>query len=191
MTDLRQAAQALLNRWDSPLWNNGSTANAIADLRAALEQQAEPCQYCGLSECDPKCMWIEQAPQQQAEPVSQAVIAGALFDFMGWLTTRKERLVLSSTDNASPAADAIKDFAEMRGLLLDDAKVQDWQAYTAPPQRKPLTEAQQVDCLVKSGCIGTVKMSFESGPYDITRPSINASMLIEAVEAAHGIKEGT
>ena len=42
-------------------------------LVAALEQpeqQAEPCQYCGLSECDPKCMWIEQAPQQQAEPVA-------------------------------------------------------------------------------------------------------------------------
>jgi uncharacterized protein YceH (UPF0502 family) len=56
-----------------------------------------------------------------------------------------------------------------------------------PPQRKPLTEEQQVDCLVKSGCIGNVKMSFESGPYDITRPSINASRLIEQVEAAHGI----
>ena len=74
--------------------------------------------------------------EQQAEPVSQAVIAGALFDFMGWLTTRKERLVLSSTDNASPAADAIKDFAEMRGLSLDDALVQDWQNYTTPPQQQ-------------------------------------------------------
>lgn len=42
MSDLRQAAQALLDRWDSPLWKNGSTADAIADLRAALAQQAEP-----------------------------------------------------------------------------------------------------------------------------------------------------
>lgn len=58
-----------------------------------------------------------------------------------------------------------------------------------PAQRKPLTEAQQVECLVKAGCIGTVLMSFESGPYDITRPSINASRLIEQVEAAHDIKE--
>lgn len=39
----------------------------------------------------------------------------------------KERLVLSSADNASPAVDAIRDFASMRGLSLDDAKVQDWQ----------------------------------------------------------------
>ena len=73
---------------------------------------------------------------QQAEPVAHAVIVGALFDFMGWLTTRKERLVLSSTDNASPAADATKDFAEMRGLSLDDARVQDWQNYTTPLQRQ-------------------------------------------------------
>jgi hypothetical protein len=57
----------------------------------------------------------------------QAVIAGALFDFMGWLTTRDERLVLSGADEAGPAVDAIRDFANMRGLSLDDAKVQDWQ----------------------------------------------------------------
>jgi hypothetical protein len=42
MTDLRQAAQAVLDAWDSPLWKTGTTAAKIADLRAALEQQAEP-----------------------------------------------------------------------------------------------------------------------------------------------------
>ena len=68
----------------------------------------------------------------EQEPVAHPVIAGALFDFMGWLTSRKERIVLSSADNASPAADAIRDFANMRGLSLDDAKVQDWN--TTPPQ---------------------------------------------------------
>jgi hypothetical protein len=64
-------------------------------------------------------------PQQ--EPVSHAVIAGALFDFMAWLTSRPKRIMLSSADDASPAVDAIKDFAKMRGLSLDDAKVQDLQ----------------------------------------------------------------
>lgn len=63
----------------------------------------------------------------KAQPVSHAVIAGALFDFMGWLTSRPKRIMLSSVDDASPAVDAIKDFAKMRGLSLDDAKVQDWQ----------------------------------------------------------------
>ena len=73
---------------------------------------------------------------RQAEPVSHAVIAGALFDFMGWLTSRKERLVLSSADEAGPAVEAITEFSKMRGLSLDDAKVQDWQDYTAPPQQQ-------------------------------------------------------
>ena len=59
--------------------------------------------------------------------MNDSVIAGALFDFMGWLTSRKERIVLSSADDASPAVDAIKDFAKMRGLSLDDAMVQNWQ----------------------------------------------------------------
>jgi hypothetical protein len=63
----------------------------------------------------------------EPKPIFHAVIAGALFDFMGWLTSRKERLVLSSADEASPAVDAIRDFAKMRDLSLDDAKVQDWQ----------------------------------------------------------------
>jgi hypothetical protein len=61
-----------------------------------------------------------------------ALVAGALFDFMGWLTSRDQRLTLSSTDEASPAVEAITEFAKMRGLLLVDARVQDWQD-TAPP----------------------------------------------------------
>ena len=87
------------------------------------------------------------APKQQAEPVSQAVIAGALFDFMGWLTTRKERLILSSTDNASPAVESITEFAEMRGLSLTDARVQDWQNYTTSPRRKELSASEILDMM--------------------------------------------
>lgn len=71
------------------------------------------------------------APVQ--EPVAHPVIAGVLFDFMGWLTSRKARLTLSSTDDASPAVEAITEFAKMRGLSLDDARVQDWQDNTTPP----------------------------------------------------------
>jgi hypothetical protein len=59
----------------------------------------------------------------QQRAVAHDVIAGALFDFMGWLTSRDERLVLSGSDEAGPAVDAIRDFAKMRGLSLDDAKL--------------------------------------------------------------------
>ena len=77
-------------------------------------------------------LYREQPAQQ--DPVAHGIIAGALFDFMGWLTTRPKRIMLSSADDASPAADAIKDFAKMRGLSLDDAKVQDW-SESRPAQR--------------------------------------------------------
>lgn len=116
MTDqLRQAAQQALEaleRYQVKRQDFDRFADEITALRTALEQQAEP--------------------------VSHAAIAGALFDFMGWLTTRKERLVLSSVDNASPAADAIKAFAEMRGLSLDDARVQDWNTSLPQQQAEPI-----------------------------------------------------
>lgn len=72
----------------------------------------------------------------KATPVSQAVIAGALFDFMAWLTSRPKRIMLSSVDDASPAVDAIRDFAKMRGLSLDEAQVQTWQEIFKPVETK-------------------------------------------------------
>ena len=53
MTDqLRQAAQAVLDRWDSPAWEwvmHGPTADLMAALRTALEQldQSNFCPRCG------------------------------------------------------------------------------------------------------------------------------------------------
>jgi hypothetical protein len=115
---------------------------------------------------------------EQLRETRQAIIAGALFDFMGWLTSRKERLVLSSADEASPAVDAIRDFAKMRGLSLDDAKVQDWQKKIS--RRKPLTDKE---------IMGNETLRYQfalnggGGPISKTGRKI-----INAVEAAHGIK---
>jgi hypothetical protein len=67
------------------------------------------------------------------EPVAHVVVAGALFDFMGWLTSRDERLTLSSTDEAGPAVEAITEFAKRRGLRLEDAQVEHWQAILTTP----------------------------------------------------------
>jgi hypothetical protein len=90
-----------------------------------------------------------QPPSQPVDPVHvintaidammrrDATIAGVLFDFMGWLTTRKERLCLSSAADASPAVTAITEFAKMRSLSLDNAMVTDWQSGAAQAS-KPL-----------------------------------------------------
>lgn len=44
------------------------------------------------------------------------IVTGVLFDFMGFLTTRKERLVLSSVDDSAPAAEAVEEFLLKRNV---------------------------------------------------------------------------
>lgn len=60
MSDLRTAAQAVLDRWDSPRWewHQGPTADLMADLRAALAEPVQKpvawrCLECGG--CDVLC----------------------------------------------------------------------------------------------------------------------------------------
>lgn len=53
-----------------------------------------------------------------------------------------------------------------------------------------LTERELVSCLSIAGVFGTVRMSYESGPYEITRPSINASRLADAITRALAVKNG-
>jgi hypothetical protein len=104
----------------------------ITALRDRLAQpQMQPCAGRNCGSTNPNLHSAECFEDYEKatgmSSVEHAVIAGALFDFMGWLTSRKERIVLSSADNASPAVDAITEFAKMRGLSLADAKVTDWQ----------------------------------------------------------------
>ena len=80
---------------------------------------------------------IHNAKAPAAPVVNVApIVAGALYDFMGWLTSRRTQLVLSDKDLAGPAADAIVDFSKMRGLPLDGANVLDWQTALHPTQRR-------------------------------------------------------
>ena len=104
-------------------------------LRLQGKPYPRTCKKCGLGPCI-----AQPTAQPSQQPVAHDVIAGVLFDFMGWLTSRPKRIMLSSADDASPAVDAIRDFAKMRDLSLDDAKVQDWN--TTPPKRKPLTDEE-------------------------------------------------
>ena len=115
--------------------------------------------------------WNAEQPAQQ-EPVAHSIVAGALFDFMGWLTSRKERLVLSSVNDASPAVEVIKQFAEMRCLSLDEANVKEWQEhlYTRPQAREPLTDEQREE--IAKGWRGR---------------NWTVGDIIDATEAAHGI----
>lgn len=44
------------------------------------------------------------------------LVTGVIYDFMGWLTTRPQKLVLSRNDNAVPAANAALEFLVLRGI---------------------------------------------------------------------------
>lgn len=85
------------------------------------------------------------AAQQPAttEPVADGlplIVAGAIFDFAGFLTTRAEVIEVGSTANAGPVADLVKEWAELRGLNLADAAVLSWQLHIT---RASLPVAQQ------------------------------------------------
>jgi len=134
-----------------------------------------------------------QPPSQPVDPVHvintaidvmmrrDATIAGVLFDFMGWLTTRKERLCLSSADDASPAVTAITEFAKMRNLSLDNAMVTDWQSGAAQAS-KPLSDAEIFDLAEPFG-------AFEFGDAQGDKRLAFARAAITAFCLKNGIKE--
>jgi len=80
---------------------------------------------------------------------------------------------LSSVDEASPAVEAITEFAKKRNLSLKYAEVGYWMEFLAtPPQRKPLTDEEIGAILEGVNAYGTRLYTFA-----------------RAIEAAHGIKE--
>jgi hypothetical protein len=143
MTDLKQAAHnkqvdnalriAIEAAWDKLDDKPVQKPVACRFCHSKKGCWAWQCYHCGeIDDVQKPAAQPEQEPAVQ-KFVEHTVIAGALFDFMGYLTSRRERIVLSAADEASPAVDAISDFAKMRGLSLGDAQVLDWQDYTTPP----------------------------------------------------------
>lgn len=57
-----------------------------------------------------------------------------------------------------------------------------------PSQALELSEQEVMHCIAESGCYGTVKMSYESGPYSVDTPSLNATKFTRAIIAAINAK---
>ncbi len=74
---------------------------------------------------------IYTTPQPAVPDGLPPVVAGAVFDFAGYLTTRDRVIEVGATANASPVADLVKDWAALRGLSLADAAVLSWQEWLA------------------------------------------------------------
>lgn len=60
------------------------------------------------------------------------VIAGALFDFLAWLSTR-DTLVVGAHHDAAPLPELLGEWADTRGLSLAGAEVQSWQKRLGEP----------------------------------------------------------
>lgn len=89
---------------------------------------------------------LTQRPAAQTEREADGlplIVAGAIFDFAGFMTTRSEVIEVGSTAEAGPVADLVKEWAELRGLDLADAAVLSWQLHIiraslpAPQQATP------------------------------------------------------
>jgi archaellum component FlaC len=59
--------------------------------------------------------------------VSQTTVAGALYDFVAWLTTRDTTVVVGKNFPVYAISEAIQEWAAKRGLSLDNANVENWE----------------------------------------------------------------
>ena len=57
----------------------------------------------------------------------ESIVAGSIFDFAGFLTTRPGSSSFGSSENASPMVKLIEEWAASRGLDLKAPLVQNWQ----------------------------------------------------------------
>ena len=118
------------------------------------------------------------AAHEAAKPAEHAIVAGALFDFLGFLTTSKRRWTFSGSDEAGPAVEALEQWAAKRGLHLDEAIVEGWmEKLRAAPVAvaSPLSDEQIEAMPVWKHFVGLMP----EHRLEFTR----------AIEAAHGIKE--
>ena len=76
------------------------------------------------------------------EPVAvpDAVVAGALFDFLGFLTSRDEPVTFSGSHFAGTAVEVLREWNEKRGLNLNEADVTNWRSMLYAAPHHPTTE---------------------------------------------------
>jgi hypothetical protein len=84
MTNLRQAAQAVVERWDTPAWewrDQGPTADLMADLRTALAQPEQEPVAWAVQGCSK--MWRDEFAEidakAEAKRIGGTCVAYALY----------------------------------------------------------------------------------------------------------------
>lgn len=139
-----------------------------------------------------------------AVAVPDTVIAGALFDFAGYLTTLPlaSAITASEAHEASPMVDALKAWSATRNLPLEDADVIGWRslAATQPAQAQDVQrDAERLDHLIKTKaqichdetCADGYWLEFDKedgsrwvqlGEFDTAREAIDAAIAASAAQ---------
>lgn len=81
--------------------------------------------------------------QAKASYVTAPAIAGALFDFLGCLTSRKPAMRVGSNADTAKVVDALAEWAKARGLSLDAADVKGWLTHNARRNLFALIDAER------------------------------------------------
>lgn len=69
------------------------------------------------------------------------IASEALFSFAGWLTSRKEKTIMSSQDDAAPIADLVAQFCKENGLAEPR---EDWSVNLIHPCSEEAPRRQQI-----------------------------------------------
>lgn len=196
MSHITQAIEALESCTDGdyssghvihPHFDRAMVDSALAVLHAALAQP-EPVGINGLTEAETAATMSVRG-LSQPEPHSDDIAVDAMAAAMkaklakarekgrgGWETCSQNdlsRMLREHVDKGDPR-DVANLCAFLYALGFGIEKLE-------PVE---LTEDQVMAAVSKSGCYGTVKMSYESGPYDIDKPTLNATKFARAVLAA-------
>lgn len=120
------------------------------------------------------------------------IISGALFDFLGFLTGGEKRYIFSATDHADPAVDALREWADKRGLCINDPKIEDWQRIAAQPT--PTSAAEGVpsvdsrDFVMLLNAYAHAPVNQDDPPYRAILAHIDTKM---AEQRQAGFREGS
>ncbi len=136
---------------ETSIEEGGEIHQTVTDLAGNVMLHVLDTQENGVRSALIEMGWTPPQLAQQQEPVANGlprVIAGAIFDFAGYLITRDTVIEVGSTANASPVADLVKDWAALRGLSLADAAVLSWQEWLTDVRAND-TSKERVDEMQK------------------------------------------
>ena len=105
----------------------------LENNRYIIESEINPPE--ALEEVDVAITALRQALEQLPDTTKmmEPIIAGAVYDFAGFITTRNKVIGVGATADAAPVADLVEEWANRRSLSLKNAAIGSWEKTLAEP----------------------------------------------------------